>query len=121
MERENRKVLISVKVSTLLLILIAIIVGIVLINKIKASIQNGSAELANNTNYEQEDVIEEQEPIRVIKADVSSRGTTTEEKRHSDVQENTKAEEIVLDNIKYRVTELKFVIFCVKMFVVEGI
>lgn len=98
MERENRKVLISVKVSTLLLILIAIIVGIVLINKIKASIQNGSAELANNTNYEQEEVIEEQEPIRVIKADVSSRGTTTEEKRHSDVQENTKTEEIVLDN-----------------------
>lgn len=99
MERENRKVLISVKVSTLLLILIAIIVGIVLINKIKVYIQNNNnAELANNTEYEQIDVIEEQKN-RVIKADVSSRGTNAEEKRHSEFEEEKSiTEEIVLDN-----------------------
>lgn len=96
MERENRKVLISVKVSTLLLILIAIIVGIVLINKIKEYIQN-NAELATNTNYEQIEVLEEQ-PNRVIKADVSSRGTSAEEKRHSELEEEKNvSEEIVLD------------------------
>lgn len=99
MERENRKVLISVKVSTLLLILIAIIVGIVLINKIKVYIKNNNnAELANNTEYEQIDVIEEQKN-RVIKADVSSRATNAEEKRHSELEEEKSiTEEIVLDN-----------------------
>ena len=83
MERENRKVLISVKVSTLLLILVAIIVGIVLINKVKEYIKN-NAELANNTNYEQIENLENQQSNRVVKVDVSSRGTTVEEKRHSD-------------------------------------
>ena len=98
MERENRKVLISVKVSTLLLILIAIIVGIILINKIKVYIKNNNTELANNTEYEQIDVIEEQKN-RVIKADVSSRGTNAEEKRHSEFEEEkSRTEEIVLDN-----------------------
>lgn len=95
MERENRKVLISVKVSTLLLILIAIIVGIVLINKIKENIQK-NAELANSTVYEQIDVIEQQ-PTRVDNEDVSSRGTNVEEKRHSVSKENTETEEVILD------------------------
>ena len=96
MERENRKVLISVKVSTLLLILIAIIVGIVLINKIKENIQKNT-ELANNTDYEQVEMIEQQSN-RVVKVDVSSRGTNAEEKRHSDVEETNETEEIVLDS-----------------------
>ena len=99
MERENRKVLISVKVSTLLLILIAIIVGIVLINKIKVYIQNNNAELANNTNYEQVEN-QEQQKTRVVKAEVTSRGTTVEEKRHSDVavEETNETEEVIIDN-----------------------
>ena len=96
MERENRKVLISVKVSTLLLILIAIIVGIVLINKIKGYIQN-QTELATNTNYEQIEVLEKQQPSRVIQADVTSRGTNADEKRHSDVEEESVSEEVILD------------------------
>lgn len=97
MERENRKVLISVKVSTLLLILIAIIVGIVLINKVKEYIKN-NAELANNTNYEQIENLENQQSNRVVKVDVSSRGTTVEEKRHSDDVEISDTEEIVIDD-----------------------
>ncbi len=96
MERENRKVLISVKVSTLLLILIAIIVGIVLINKVKEYIQNNT-ELANTINYEQIENLENQQSNRVVKVDVSSRGTTVEEKRHSDDEEESISEEIVLD------------------------
>ena len=97
MERENRKVLISVKVSTLLLILIAIIVGIVLINKVKEYIKN-NAELANNTNYEQIENLENQQSNRVVKVDVSSRGTTVEEKRHSDDVGISDTEEIVIDD-----------------------
>ncbi len=98
MERENRKVLISIKVSTLLLILIAIIVGIVLINKVKEYIQN-NAELATNTNYEQIEILENQQSNRVVKVDVSSRGTSTvEEKRHSDEEEITETEEIIIDS-----------------------
>ena len=52
MERENRKVLISVKVSTLLLILISIIAIIVLTNIIKDKLQI-HAELASNTSSEE--------------------------------------------------------------------
>ena len=94
MEKENRKVLISVKVSTLLLILIVVIVVIVLINKIKFNIQK-NAELANFTNYEPIEV-EEVQPNKVIKAELSSRGTNANEKRHSDI-EDTNSEKIVLD------------------------
>ena len=85
MEKENRKVLISVKVSTLLLILIAVVVAIVLINKIKFNIQK-NAELANFTNYEQSEVQEDQQN-RVIKVELSSRGTNANEKRHSDIED----------------------------------
>lgn len=109
MERENRKVLISVKVSTLLLILIAIIVGIVLINKIKEYVQT-NAELANNTNYEQTEMQENQNPSRVIKTDVSSRGTNSEEKRHSNVEETNESKEMVLENSK-ETTEAPKVLF----------
>ena len=100
MERENRKVLISIKVSTLLLILIAIIVGIVLINKIKVYIKNNNAELANNTEYEQIETSEEQQKTRVVKAEMTSRGTNAEEKRHSNVEEENINEEVVLDTDK---------------------
>lgn len=100
MERENRKVLISIKVSTLLLILIAIIVGIVLINKIKVYIKNNNAELANNTEYEQIETSEEQQKTRVVKTEVTSRGTKAEEKRHSDVEEESISEEVVLETDK---------------------
>ena len=98
MGRENRKVLISVKVSTLLLILIAIIVGIVLINKIKGYIQNNTAEFATNTNYEQIEKLETQETNRVVEVDVSSRGTNAEDKRHSNVEEKKESEAIVLES-----------------------
>ncbi len=83
MERENRKVLISVKVSTLLLILISIIAIIVLTNIIKDKLQMNN-ELAVNTSYEE--ILNEEEiqqTKRVIKAEISSRGTTTEEQRVS--------------------------------------
>ncbi len=83
MERENRKVLISVKVSTLLLILISIIAIIVLTNIIKDKLQI-HAELASNTSYEE--ILNEEEiqqTKRVIKAEISSRGTNEEEQRTS--------------------------------------
>ena len=83
MERENRKVLISVKVSTLLLILISIIAIIVLTNIIKDKLLMNN-ELAVNTSYEE--ILNEEEiqqTKRVIKAEISSRGTTTEEQRVS--------------------------------------
>lgn len=81
MERENRKVLISIKVSTLLLILLSIIaivvVGNIISNKIKESkiIAN-----ANNQEYlqseEQNENIadkEETNEARTIKAEITSR------------------------------------------------
>ena len=83
MERENRKVLISVKVSTLLLILISIIAIIVLTNIIKDKLQI-HAELASNTSSEE--ILNEEEiqqTKRVIKAEISSRGTNEEEQRTS--------------------------------------
>ena len=86
MERENRKVLISVKVSTLLLILIAIIAFIVLTNIIKDKIQTHTS-LAANTSYNDENTINsEEQPKRVIKAEISSRGTTSDEQRTSHVE-----------------------------------
>lgn len=102
MERENRKVLISVKVSTLLLILISIIAIIVLTNIIKDKLQNNT-NLASNTTYE-EDIPEEiHQTQRVIKAEISSRGTTTEEKRISDeiIEDNTNEE---TENVTEEVT-----------------
>ena len=95
MERENRKVLISVKVSTLLLILVSIIAGIILINKIKAYIQK-DAEFIGNAIYDQIDEVKQQ-ATRVDNVDVSSRGTKVEEKRHSDVEENVEIKNVVLD------------------------
>ena len=83
MERENRKVLISVKVSTLLLILVSIIGIIVLTNIIKDNIQKNK-ELANQTTYEENIVNEETNSQRVIKVDLSSRGTTTEKRENHD-------------------------------------
>lgn len=82
MERENRKVLISVKVSTLLLILISIIAIIVLTNIIKDKLQKNT-ELASNTSYEENLVEETHQTQRVIKAEISSRGKGEEETRTS--------------------------------------
>lgn len=112
MERENRKVLISVKVSTLLLILITIIGVIILTNIIKDNIQKNT-ELANNTSYEEENslVSEELQSSRVIKAEISSRGTSTEEKRSSEsTKENTDestVEQVILDNSQEVTSEPK--------------
>ena len=97
MERENRKVLISVKVSTLLLILISIIAIIVLTNIIKDKLQMNT-ELASNTSYEE--ILNEEEiqqTQRVIKAEISSRGTNVEENRtsHEENLEVSTNEEIV--------------------------
>ena len=86
MERENRKVLISIKVSTLLLILISIIGIIVLSNILINKIQNNNIIANTNENkYEENLVIEkfEEEPQRVIKPVITSRGTVTEDKREN--------------------------------------
>ena len=96
MGRENRKVLISIKVSTLLLILTTIIIGIVIINTIKENIQK-NVELSNNTKYEQTEIIEENKE-NLVKPEISSRGSNTKEKRHSSIKENNESEKIVLEN-----------------------
>ena len=84
MERENRKVLISVKVSTLLLIFISIIVIIVLANTIKSNLQKNK-ELVSNTNYHEVNSANVQVK-KTIKPEISSRGTTSEEKRTSEIK-----------------------------------
>lgn len=91
MERENRKVLISVKVSTLLLILIAIIGVIVLVNVVKNNLQNNT-QLANNTNIEENLGEQEVHQQRVINVELSSRGTDAEENRTSSVVEDVPEE-----------------------------
>lgn len=97
MERENRKVLISVKVSTLLLILIAIIIFIVLTNIIKDKIQTHT-NLAANTNYNEENITQEvAQSNRIINAKVSSRGTVSEEQRVS--------REVVINDVTNEETE----------------
>ena len=88
MERENRKVLISVKVSTLLLIFISIIAFVVLTNIIKEKLQTTTT-LASNTSCEEALNKEAQQSKRVIKAEVSSRGTITEEPRVSHEENET--------------------------------
>ncbi|MBR3613862.1 MAG: hypothetical protein IKL55_01620 [Clostridia bacterium] len=84
MERENRKVLISVKVSTLLLIFISIIVIIGLANTIKSNLQKNK-ELVSNTNYHEVNSANVQVK-KTIKPEISSRGTTSEEKRTSEIK-----------------------------------
>ena len=84
MERENRKVLISVKVSTLLLIFISIIVIIGLANTIKNNLQKNK-ELVSNTNYHEVNSANVQVQ-KTIKPEISSRGTTSEEKRTSEIK-----------------------------------
>lgn len=114
MERENRKVLISVKVSTLLLILISIIAIIVLTNIIKDKLQNNT-NLASNTTYE-EDITEEiHQTQRVIKAEISSRGTTTEEQRTSDeiIKDNTNEETENTEKITKEPTILYGAVGCI--------
>lgn len=88
MENENRKVLISVKVSTLLLILIAIIAIVVVGNVISDKLKEKQT-IANANNQEtiQDEIIDENiedenvntEAIRTIKAEITSRAL--EEKR----------------------------------------
>ena len=93
MERENRKVLISVKVSTLLLIVLAIIGIVVLANVIIKNLPNNNEKLANadNSILENEEVIEtevEEKTTRVITPEVSSR--SLEESREETIEtENT--------------------------------
>lgn len=83
MERENRKVLISVKVSTLLLIFISIIAITILTNIIKDKLQINTELALNTSNQEILNEEEIEQTKRVIKAEISSRGTTTEEQRTS--------------------------------------
>lgn len=105
MERENRKVLISVKVSTLLLILIGIIAVVVLANVVKDKLSIGAEIAKANTNIENQeneniDETEEEIPepeireeVRTIKAEVSSRSS---EPRNED---NEIAENILQGNV----------------------
>lgn len=78
MEQENRKVLISVKVSTLLLILISIIAIVIIGNIISNKIEE-SKEIANANNQEDlqsEEIDENKEEtseVRTIKAEITSR------------------------------------------------
>ena len=79
MDRENRKVLISVKVSTLLLILILIIAAVAIVNFIK----NNLPELQNVANIN-EDVSENNEiPTRVLTPQISSRGNEEVREEHT--------------------------------------
>ena len=98
MERENRKVLISVKVSTLLLILITVIGFIVLVNVIKNNL-NKDVNVAN-IEYTEEKV-EELNTHRVVNENLSSRDSSTEDKRTNEITENneeTKDEIIEIEN-----------------------
>ena len=95
MDRENRKVLISVKVSTLLLILILIIAAVAIVNFIK----NNLPELQNVANIN-EDVSENNEiPTRVLTPQISSRGN--EEVR----EERTTKNEIKVEVIEEPIIE----------------
>ena len=95
MDRENRKVLISVKVSTLLLILILIISAVAIVNFIK----NNLPELQNVANIN-EDVSENNEiPTRVLTPQISSRGN--EEVR----EERTTKNEIKVEVIEEPIIE----------------
>ena len=79
MDRENRKVLISVKVSTLLLILILIIAAVAIVNFIKSNLP----ELQNVANIN-EDVSENNEiPTRVLTPQISSRGNEEVREEHT--------------------------------------
>lgn len=81
MERENRKVLISVKVSTLLLILLSIIVivvvGNIILDKITESktIANANNQEALQSEEQNENIEnkEETNEVRTIKAEITSR------------------------------------------------
>ncbi|MBQ7409786.1 MAG: hypothetical protein IJW20_00185 [Clostridia bacterium] len=86
MERENRKVLISVKVSTLLLILLSIIaivvVGNIISNKIEESKTIANANSQENSQSEEiNENKEETNEVRTIKAEITSRsqGETRED------------------------------------------
>ena len=93
MDRENRKVLISVKVSTLLLILILIIAAVAIVNFIK----NNLPELQNVANIN-EDVSENNEiPTRVLTPQISSRGN--EEVREERTTKNEIKVEIIEEPI----------------------
>lgn len=91
MERENRKVLISIKVSTLLLILLSIIGIIVLANVIIEKLPN-TKEIAtvNSSTFENEEIQETEnieETTKVIIPEVSSR--SLEESREENVGNET--------------------------------
>lgn len=78
MERENRKVLISVKVSTLLLILLSIIaivvVGNIISNKIEESKTIANANSQENSQSEEiNENKKETNEVRTIKAEITSR------------------------------------------------
>ncbi len=79
METENRKVLISVKVSTLLLILLSIIaiiiVGNIISNKVEETQKIANASEQDNIQIEEIENIESNkiEEIRTIKAEITSR------------------------------------------------
>ena len=98
MGRENRKVLISVKVSTLLLILITVIGFIVLVNVIKNNL-NKDANVASIEHTEEN--VEELKTHRVVNKNLSSRDSSTEDKRSNEITENneeTKDEIIEIEN-----------------------
>ena len=108
MERENRKVLISVKVSTLLLIFISIIAITILTNIIKDKLQINTELALNTSNQEILNEEEIEQTKRVIKAEISSRGTTTEEQRTSH-EENL--EDVTNEESKEKLTKEPIILY----------
>lgn len=94
MGRENRKVLISIKVSTLLLILLSIIGIAVLTNFIIKKLPNNT-EIANSNNNGNEtstvidtEIVEEQ-TTRVIKPEITSRSLEEAREENDEIEETT--------------------------------
>lgn len=94
MGRENRKVLISIKVSTLLLILLSIIGIAVLTNFIIKKLPNNT-EIANSNNNGNETItvidteIVEEQTTRVIKPEIASRSLEEAREENDEIEETT--------------------------------
>ena len=91
-ETENRKVLISFKISTLVMVVFTIIVvsviGIVVSNNIS---KNKKQDVSSKTNYESDEVIatndeEKKETVKTIKANVTSRSVNTRTENYEEFQ-----------------------------------
>lgn len=113
MERENRKVLISFKVSTLLLVLLSIIAIIVAVNVISDKLSKNE-EIANansQENFQSEEVIENEniengeptEEKRTIKAEITSR--SQDETREDEVNLQGNVGMINIDAIEHSMQE----------------